>query len=71
MQDSDSSPGRLNLSERAIMEYYAQGLGDREIAVRFRVSRREISFIRRHAVTKLAARISSAHPFQIREVMLP
>lgn len=69
-RDSGSSPGKLSLRERAVLEYFAEGLGDREISVRLRVSQREISAIRRHAATKLAARIASAHPFQIREVVI-
>jgi DNA-binding CsgD family transcriptional regulator len=69
-QHSDSSSDKLNLRERAILEYFAEGLGDSEIALRFRVSRSEISVIRRRAAMKLAARIASEHPFHIREVVI-
>lgn len=70
-RDSVSSPQTLNLRERAILTFCAEGFSDREISSRFRVSRREVTVIRSHAATKLAARISSANPFGIREVMLP
>lgn len=69
-QGSDSSSKTLTLRERAVLEYFAEGLNDREIAVRFRLRRSEISVIRRRAAKKLAARIASEHPFQIREVVL-
>ena len=69
-RDSDSSPGTLSRRERAILEYCAEGLNDQEIAIQLRVSLQEISIIRRQAAAKLAARISSAHPFRIHEVVL-
>jgi len=69
-QDSESSSGTLSRLERAILEYFAEGPSDREIAVRLGLSRRGISVIRRHAAAKLAVRIASAHPFQISEVVL-
>jgi DNA-binding NarL/FixJ family response regulator len=68
--DSDSLPGTLSLSERAMLEFCAAGLGDGEIAARLHVTSRAVSVIRSQATTKLAVRIASAHPFQIREVML-
>jgi DNA-binding CsgD family transcriptional regulator len=67
---SEPPSGALSLLERAILEYFADGLSDREIAVRLGLSRRGISVIRRHAAAKLAVRIASAHPFQISEVVL-
>ena len=69
-QDSESSPDTLSPSERAMLEFCAEGLSDREIGARLRMSPREISAIRQHAATKLSSRIASAHPFQIREVVL-
>ena len=69
-QDSNSSPDTLDQEERAILEYSAEGLGDSEIAVRLQLSRRVIAVIRDRVATKLAARISTAHPFRIGEVVL-
>jgi DNA-binding CsgD family transcriptional regulator len=69
-RDSVLSPQTLNLRERAILAFCAEGLSDREISSRIRVSRRDVSMIRSHAAAKLVARISSANPFAIREVML-
>jgi DNA-binding NarL/FixJ family response regulator len=69
-RESDSSRGTLSRRERAILEYCAEGLRDNEIAVRLHVPVQEISNVRRHAAAKLAARIGSAHPFQIHEVVL-
>jgi DNA-binding CsgD family transcriptional regulator len=67
---TDSSSGTLTRREREILEYCAGGLGDPEIAIRFHVDVQEISTLRRQAAAKLIARISSAHPFQIHEVVL-
>jgi DNA-binding CsgD family transcriptional regulator len=67
---SDSASGTLNRREREILEYCAEGLSDQEIAIRFQVDVREISTTRRQAAAKLIARIGSAHPFQIHEVVL-
>jgi DNA-binding CsgD family transcriptional regulator len=69
-RDPESSPGTLSRRERAILEFCAGGLSDQEIAIRLGVERLEISTIRRQAAAKLAARIDSAHPFQIHEVVL-
>lgn len=69
-RDLDSSPDTLGPQERAILEYSAEGLGDSEIAVRLQLSRRVITVIRNRVATKLAARISTAHPFRIGEVVL-
>ncbi len=69
-RDPVTPPQTLNLRERAFLAFCAEGLSDREISSRIRVSRREVSVIRSAAATKLAARISSASPFGIREVML-
>jgi DNA-binding CsgD family transcriptional regulator len=69
-RDLDTSPGTLSRRERAILEYCAEGLNDQEIAIQLRMDFREISSLRRQAAAKLAARISSAHPFQIHEVVL-
>jgi len=67
---SDPSPGALSRRERAILEFCAEGLSDREIASQLRMDVIEISTLRRQAAAKLAARIGSAHPFQIHEVVL-
>jgi len=67
---SQSSLDTLSPVERAILEYSAEGLSDREIVIRSRVTRREIAAIRRHIAVKLAGRLASAHPFQISEVVL-
>jgi DNA-binding CsgD family transcriptional regulator len=67
---SDPSPGALSRRERAILEFCAEGLSDREIAGQLRVDVMEVSALRRQAAAKLAARIDSAHPFQIHEVVL-
>jgi DNA-binding CsgD family transcriptional regulator len=69
-QVSDSPPDTLSPRERAMLEFCAEGLSDREIAARLRMSRREISAIRGRAAAKLSGRIASAHPFQISEVVL-
>jgi DNA-binding CsgD family transcriptional regulator len=69
-RDPGLSPQTLSLRERAILAFCAEGFSDREISSRIRVSRRDVSAIRGHAAAKLAARISSANPFGIREVML-
>jgi len=69
-QNSDSSPDSLSPREQAILEFYAEGFGDSEIAARLGIGRRAISTLRAGAATKLAGRIASAHPFQIREVVL-
>jgi DNA-binding CsgD family transcriptional regulator len=66
----DSSPGTLSRRERAILEYCAEGLNDQEIAIRLQVEAREISSIRRQGAAKLAARIGSANPFRIHELVL-
>lgn len=68
--EKGSHTGSLSLRERAFLEYCAEGLSDREIAVRLHISYREVSAIRGRAVTKLSARVATAHPFQIREVVL-
>jgi DNA-binding NarL/FixJ family response regulator len=68
-RDLDESPDALNLREQAVLEFCAEGLGENEISIRLQMSRREVAIIRDHAATKLVARISSAHPFHIREVM--
>jgi DNA-binding NarL/FixJ family response regulator len=68
--EKGSHTGSLSLRERAFLEYCAEGLSDREIAVRLHISHREVSAIRGRAGTKLAARVAPAHPFQIREVVL-
>jgi DNA-binding CsgD family transcriptional regulator len=71
MSHEKSSPsGALNLRELAFLEYRAEGLSDREIAVRLQISPRETSAIRGRAATKLAARVATSHPFQIHEVVL-
>jgi len=69
-REPDESADALSLREQAVLEYCAEGIGDNEIAVRLQMSRREVAIIRDHAATKLMARIASAHPFRIREVML-
>jgi DNA-binding CsgD family transcriptional regulator len=69
-RDSDSSPGALSARELAVLEYFAEGLSDLEIAVRNHVTLRHISAIRRRAAAKLATRIGSARPFQICEVVV-
>jgi DNA-binding CsgD family transcriptional regulator len=69
-RDSDSSPRKLNLRERAKLEYFAEGLSGHEISIRLRVSQREILVIRRNGAMKLAARIASANPFHIREFVI-
>jgi len=69
-RDLDESPDALSLREQVVLEFCAEGLGDSEIAVRLQMSRREVSIIRGRAATKLVARIASAHPFHIREVVL-
>jgi DNA-binding NarL/FixJ family response regulator len=69
-QNSDSSSDTLGLSERAVLEYCAEGLSNHEIGIRLRMSPREIMAIRHHAAVKLSTRIASDHPFQIREVVL-
>jgi DNA-binding NarL/FixJ family response regulator len=69
-QNSNSPLGALSQSERAILEFCAEGLSDREIAFQLRASRRAISAIRSQAAAKLAVRIASSHPFHIREVVL-
>jgi DNA-binding CsgD family transcriptional regulator len=65
-----SHTGILSLRERAFLEYCAEGLIDPEIAVRLQMSCQEIFAIRVNAAAKLAARVATAHPFQIREVVL-
>lgn len=60
----------LNARELAVLECYAEGLAEPEIAVRIGVSRHQLSVIREVAASKLTVRISSAHPFHIREVVL-
>jgi DNA-binding CsgD family transcriptional regulator len=67
---TDSYSGTLNRREREILEYCAGGLSDPEIASRFQVDVLEITTLRRQAAAKLIARIASAHPFQIHEVVL-
>jgi DNA-binding NarL/FixJ family response regulator len=67
---SISFPYSLNRSERAILEYCAEGLDDVEIAARLCVERRDISVLRNQIARKLEARNASAHPFQIRDVVL-
>jgi DNA-binding NarL/FixJ family response regulator len=69
-QVSELVPNTLSLRERTILEFYAEGLGEREVAIRLSVSRRTVSIIRSQIAKKLAVRISSAHPFQIGEVVL-
>jgi DNA-binding CsgD family transcriptional regulator len=69
-RDADSSPGTLGRRELAILEYCAEGLSDQEIAIQLRASVQEILSLRRQAAAKLTARIGSAHPFQIHEVVL-
>jgi DNA-binding NarL/FixJ family response regulator len=68
--ERDLPLGSLNPSERAVLEYCAEGLSVSEIAVRLRALPQEVSAIRREAASKLTMRISSAHPFQIRELVL-
>jgi DNA-binding CsgD family transcriptional regulator len=60
----------LNRNERAILEYCAEGLDEVEIAARLHVEQRDISGLRNQIARKLEARTASAHPFQIREVVL-
>jgi DNA-binding CsgD family transcriptional regulator len=67
---TNSSSGTLNRREREILEHCAGGLNDEQIAIRFQVGVQEISTLRRQAAAKLVARIASAHPFQIHEVVL-
>jgi DNA-binding CsgD family transcriptional regulator len=69
-RESDSAPGALSGRERAILEYCAGGLCDQEIAIKLRLSVGEVWVLRRQAAEKLSARIASAHPFQIHEVVL-
>jgi DNA-binding CsgD family transcriptional regulator len=69
--EKGSPPATLSPRERAFLEYCAQGLSNREIAVRLQISRRELSTIRADAAAKLAARVGTAHPFKICEVVLP
>jgi DNA-binding NarL/FixJ family response regulator len=69
-QNSNSSPDTLSPREQAILEFYAEGFGDSEISARLGIGRREISTLRAGAAAKLSVRIASAHPFQIREVVL-
>jgi len=68
--DSNSSQDTLSPDERVILEFCAEGLSDCEMGTRLRMSPGEIAALRHHAATKLSARISSDHPFQIREVVL-
>jgi hypothetical protein len=60
----------LSLRDRAILEYCAEGLSNHAIAIQPRVDFREVSRLCGQAAAKLAARINSAHPFQIHEVVL-
>jgi len=68
--ERDLSLGSLSTSERAVLEYCAEGLNESEIAIRLRARPQEISAIRKQAASKLSMRISSAHPFQIHELVL-
>jgi DNA-binding NarL/FixJ family response regulator len=65
-----SSSYSLNRNERAVLEYCAEGLNDVEIAARLCVEQGNISGLRNQVAKKLEARNASAHPFQIREVVL-
>lgn len=65
-----SGPDLLSPPELALLELRAEGLSDREVAARLRVGQGAITDLRRGAAEKLAVRIASAHPFQIREVTL-
>lgn len=69
-QDAKPSLDTLSAHERAVLEYYAEGLDGYEIAVRLRMSEQEISVVRFSAARKLALRMATAHPFQIHEVVL-
>jgi DNA-binding CsgD family transcriptional regulator len=68
VRESDPTAETLSLRERVILELRAEGLNDREISARFRMSTEEISAIRLRAAAKLSVRIASAHPFSISEV---
>jgi DNA-binding NarL/FixJ family response regulator len=70
VQDSDSPPETLSSRELAVLEYCAEGLIDSEIAARLGMSQRKISAVRARAAAKLTARIGTAHPFRIHEVVL-
>jgi len=69
-QDSDLLSDTLSLLERGLLELFAEGFGECEVAIRLGMSRREISVIRSHTAKKIAARTASAHPFRIQELIL-
>jgi hypothetical protein len=59
----------LSPLELALLGYCAEGFGELEVATRLGVRREEVSVIRNATAEKIAARIASAHPFQIRELV--